>query len=158
MNQKVKRNVCALTNFFQKLDKYKTDIINNEIVTLDDIENLYIKNPSAVSKRVEDDVEIYSFNNQDFRILASYTNDGVNFYCKYISELTKNCYGYNKLVNDGNVRISSVDGQTVIKYNEDRIKSLMKPNYIVIIGSVSSDIINVSKKHNLKVIEINKEW
>ncbi len=155
LNGKVKRNILPIISLFEKIKKYRVDIINSQIVTLDDIEALYASNPSAVDKKIINNVTIYTFHDQDFKILSSYSNDGIHFVCKYISELTRNCYGYSKLLKDGSVRFSTFDNSTIIKYNKDRLMTKIKPDFIVVLGDVGNDLIDVASKHSLRIININ---
>ena len=38
-----------------------------------------------------------------------------------ISDLEKNCYGYDKLIKTGSLRFTTYDDHTLIKVNKDRI-------------------------------------
>ena len=154
VNSKIEINIVSVMNLFNKLKKYKIDIINNQIVSLDDIENLYESSTDAVTKEDMEGVTIYRFNNQDFKVLSSFSNDGVHYDFKYISEITKNCYGYNKLVKTGSVRLSSFENDTIIKFNKDRkTNNKMKPDFIIT-KKITPDIITLCKNNNLSVIDI----
>ncbi len=154
INSKLDINIISVINLFNKLKQNKLDIINNQIVSTDDIENLYENNSSAVSKTEEDGVIIYRFNNQDFKILSSYTNDGLHYDFKFISEITKNCYGYNKLIPTLSVRLSSFENDTIIKFNKDRKKDLkMKPDFMVV-KDLTPDILNIAKNNGLRIIQV----
>ena len=155
VNNKTNRNLISVIDFFNKLKKYRCEIVNDQIVTIDDIELLYIDSPDIVEKRVEDDVVIYEINNQDFKILCSYTNDGTHYACMNISDLEKNCYGYDKLIKTGSLRFTTYDDHTLIKVNKDRIdKYTINPSFIVVIGKLTNDLLTIAKKNNLKVVYI----
>lgn len=153
INKKLQRNVLSVIDFFNKLKKYSCEIINEQIVTLDEIELLYMDSPDIVSREVKNDVCIYTIMNQDFKILSSYTNDGIHYSILNISDLEKNCYGYDKLVNSSSFRFTSYENNTLIKFNKDRIKvNSMRPSFIVVVGNLTDDIINIAKRNNLKII------
>ena len=155
VNNKTNRNLISVIDFFNKLKKYRCEIVNDQIVTIEDIELLYIDSPDIVEKRMEDGVVVYEIDNQDFKILCSYTNDGTHYACMNISDLEKNCYGYDKLVKTGSLRFTTYDDHTLIKVNKDRVdKYTMVPSFIVIVGKLTSDLIAIAKKNNLKVIYI----
>ena len=157
MGNKIKRNILSVISLFNKLKKYKIEIINNQIVTLDDIELLSIEKPTIAKKSVKNDVVIYSIFNQNFRVFCSLENDGVNYLCIDTSKLGRNCYGYNKLVSNGSVRFSTKD-KVYIKLNKDNINcKKIKPDFIIVTGKLTDEIINIAKKGNFKIVEIRDE-
>ena len=116
---------------------------------------LYIDSPDMVKKSNEDGLVIYTIINQDFKILSSYTNDGTHYACLNISDLEKNCYGYDKLIKTGSLRFTTYEDHTLIKVNKDRLdKYTMIPKFIVVVGELTDDLKNIAKKNNYKVIYI----
>ena len=158
MNKKIKRNIIPMINFIDKLKTYRCEIINSEIVTLDDIETLYESNPNAVTKTEENGVTIYNFNNQDFKILSSYTNNGIHYSCMKVSELEKNCFGYNKFIKEGSVRFTTFEGKTLIKLNKDKkIIARRNPDFIVAKAGINDNLIELARRNNLAIIVLNNE-
>ena len=153
VNKKITRNILPIISLFEKLDNDKAKILNAQVVTIDDIESLYAANPSAVSKREEDGITIYSFNNQDFKILSSYTNDGVHYECKLLSEVNKNCYGYDGMNENASIRFTTYEGNTVLKMNKDNISEKLKPTFLVTVNGITPQIKEIAKNNNLKIIE-----
>ena len=117
--KKIKINYASIGELFTKLKKYRTEIINEQIVTIDDIELMFIDRPDVVNKRIEDGVSIYTIINQDFKVLCANVDDGIHYTCTNVSDLEKNSYGYNKLIKNGSVRFTTYDGKTIIKINKD---------------------------------------
>lgn len=155
MSSGFNRNLISIIDFFNKLKKYRCEIINDQIVTLDEIEMLYIDSPDIVRKEQNDGLTIYTVYNQDFKILCSYTNDGTHYACMNISDLEKNCYGYNKLIKTGSLRFTTYEDHTLIKVNKDRLdKHTMLPKFIVVIGELTDDLKAIAKKNNYKIIYI----
>ena len=155
INNGVTRNIISVIDFFNKLKKYKCDIINEEIVTLEDIEMLYEEDKSVVKKEISDGVEIYTIINQDFKVFCSYTNNGINYAIMNISDLEKNAYGYNKIIDNGVIRFTTYEDNTLIKYNKDRIEGNgLNPEFIIVIGEVTDDLKRIAKKNNYKIIYI----
>ena len=152
MNEKLNINIVSIINLFNKIEKNKMEIINKQVVTLDDIELLYESDKNAVNKRNENGVDIYKFNNQDFKVLCSFSNDGYHYDVKYLSEIDKNYYGYNMLI-DNNFILSSDNDKTILKYRKDKIINKIKPDYIIVKNGINSDIIKVASDNNLKIIE-----
>lgn len=158
MNSNFNRNLVSVIDFFNKLKKYRCEIINDQIVTLDEIEMLYIDSPDIVKKENMDGVVVYIIYNQDFKILCSYTNDGTHYACMNISDLEKNCYGYNKLIKTHSLRFTSYEDHTLIKVNKDRKdKYTMIPSFIVVIGELTNDLKELAKKSNYKIIYIQND-
>lgn len=158
MNSNFNRNLVSVIDFFNKLKKYRCEIINDQIVTLDEIEMLYIDSPDIVKKENMDGVVVYIIYNQDFKILCSYTNDGTHYACMNISDLEKNCYGYNKLIKTHSLRFTSYEDHTLIKVNKDRKdKYTMIPSFIVVVGELTNDLKELAKKSNYKIIYIQND-
>lgn len=158
MNSNFNRNLVSVIDFFNKLKKYRCEIINDQIVTLDEIEMLYIDSPDIVKKENMDGVTVYTIYNQDFKILCSYTNDGTHYACMNISDLEKNCYGYNKLIKTHSLRFTTYEDHTLIKVNKDRKdKYTMIPSFIVVVGEITNDLKEVAKKSNYKIIYIQND-
>ena len=129
-------------------------MINQQIVNLNDIENLYDSNTGAVEKADINGVTVYKFHNQDFRLLTSYTNDGIHYDLKYISGINSNCYGYNKLIANGAVRLSSYEDDTIVKFNKDRkAYDKMIPDFILA-KDINDSILQTAKSNNLAVISL----
>ena len=157
LTNKVDRNIVSIISFFNKLKKYRLDIINNQIVTLDEIEFLCENNPSIAKKSNEDGVDIYTVIGQDFKVLYSTNNDGIHYYCRDVSSLTKNCYGYNKLINTGSIRFTTKDDMTIIKINKDNYyREKTFADFIVIPSKLNDDIIRIAKDNNLKIVVVRE--
>lgn len=154
VNEKIDINIVSIINIFNKLKEYKVDMINQQIVNLNDIENLYDSNTGAVEKADINGVTVYKFHNQDFRLLTSYTNDGIHYDLKYISGINSNCYGYNKLIANGAVRLSSYEDDTIVKFNKDRkAYDKMIPDFILA-KDINDSILQTAKSNNLAVISL----
>ncbi|MDD6272706.1 MAG: hypothetical protein PUA90_04225 [bacterium] len=155
MNNKIKRNIISIINIFNKLKKYKVDIINDSIVTLNEIELLSAQRSDLIKKSINNGVEIYTVFNQDFKVLCSLQNDGIYYLYTNISELEKNYYGYSKLIKNSSIRFTNKDSRTYIKVNKDnKTKTKLKPEFIIVVGKLTDSIINIAKKNNLKVVEV----
>lgn len=151
-------NIVSVINLFNKIKKYKVDIINENIITLDYIENLYKQNSNGITKKVVNGVEIYTIINQDFKLLCSPNNDGVYYLYTNASELDKNYYGYNKLEKNGSVRLTEKDSKIYIKVNKDKKdKNIIKPEFIIVTKDVPDFIINSAKLLNIKVLLLKEE-
>lgn len=152
---KVRRNIVAVTELFNKIKKYRVEIINDQIVSLQDIEMLLIEAPEYGKKIEKDGVTVYTIKDQDFKVLASYTDDGVHYNCINVSELTKNSYGYDKLIKDGSIRFSTFENDTLVKMNKDRKSAnSMKVSFIIAIGKLSNELLNIAKEHDIPVVYI----
>ena len=152
MNEKLNINVLPIIDLFNKIEKNKMEIINRQVVTLNDIELLYKTDKIAVNKKNENGVDIYKFNNQDFKVLCSYSNDGYHYDVKYLSEIDKNYYGYNMLI-DNNFVLSSDGDKTILKYRKDKEVNNINPNYIIVKNGINPDIIKVASDNGLKIID-----
>lgn len=154
---KVERNIISVIDFFNKLKKYRVELINNQIVTLDEIELLCENNPSIARKTQESGVDIYTVIGQDFKVLYSVNNDGTYYYCGDVSGLSKNCYGYNKLINTGSARFTTIDDKTTIKINKDNFyREKTYADFIIIPSNLNDDIIRIAKNHKLKIVVIRE--
>ena len=155
ISNKVKRNILGTMELFNKLKKYRVHLINNEIVSLNEIEALYNSRPDIVIKNERDGVEVYTVVNQDFRILCSTSDDGSNYDCINVSKLTKNVYAYDKLLEGRSIRFTSEDDKVYIKVNSDSYNDRkMEASYIVITSKLTSDLIDIARDNNLKIVEI----
>jgi hypothetical protein len=153
MAKKININYVSILNFFNKLEKYACDVVNRQIVNINDIEMLYESNKSAVSKRIEEDVEIYEFYDQDFKILSSYTNDGYHYDFLYISQLERNCYGYDSITNDISFKFTSFGEDELIKTLKGKYNAKkLIPNFIFVKDKVTPEILRTVSENNLKII------
>ncbi|MBR2139093.1 MAG: hypothetical protein IJ966_07375 [Bacilli bacterium] len=156
--KKIKINYASIGELFTKLKKYRTEIINEQIVTIDDIELMFIDRPDVVNKRIEDGVSIYTIINQDFKVLCANVDDGIHYTCTNVSDLEKNSYGYNNLIKNGSVRFTTYDGKTIIKINKDnKVSHLMKAKFIIVVGKLTSELIKIAKNNHLKIVEVQDE-
>lgn len=158
MNNKIKRNIISVIELFNKIKKYRVDIINDSIVTLSEIELLSSQRSDLVSKEIKDGIEVYTIHNQDFKVLCSAENDGIYYLYTNISDLEKNYYGYSKLIKNGSIRFTNKDSRTFIKLNKDyksRIK--LRPEFIIIVGHLNDKHINIAKRSNLKIVIVKGE-
>ena len=105
ITNKVRRNIFSVNELFNKIKEYKVELINNMIVSLDEIEELYNTRPDIVVKSERDGVVIYTIVGQDFKVLASLKDDGIHYLCANVSELNKNYYAYDKLIKYGSIRL-----------------------------------------------------
>ena len=152
---KVKRNTLGIIDLFNKIKKYKLDLINNEIVSLDEIKDLYETSSGVVTKNSRDGVEIYTITGQNFRVLCSVNAKNESYECVNVIDLDKNVYVYDRL--SDNVRITSEDGKTIIKPNEASIdKSDMDASYILLCGKMNDDLFEIAKIRDLCVVEVIK--
>ncbi len=152
---KDERNPLPIVEFFNKIKKYKLEIINSQIVTVKDVEMLGVDRPEIVKKYDEQGVTVYRIMNQDFRVLCSERDDGIHYFCENVSKLEKNCYGYNKLYKNGSLRFSIDDGKTIIRMNKDNKEILNNnPDFIIVVGELTDELINVAKEKGLVMIEI----
>ena len=155
ITNKIKRNILCFSDLFNKIKKYRVELINNTIVRFDEIEELYNERPDLVMKNKKDDVDIYTIVGQDFKVLCSLIDDGIHYECTNVTSLKKNMYGYSKLVSTGSVRFTTEDDKTIIKLNKDNIEETkMEKEFIIVANKLTDDLIDVAKKYNLKIIEI----
>ena len=155
IGNKIVRNVFGSMDLFSKLKKNRVSLINNEVVSIEEIEELYNSRPDLVIKNKRDGVEVYTIVNQDFRILCSTDDDGNKYDCINVSQLDKNVYAYDRLSEDRSIRFISENDKTVIKVNDDSYDdNSIKPSYIVVANQVTSDLIEIARDNNLKIVEI----
>ncbi len=156
---KINRNTIPVIELFNKIKKYKLEIINSEVVSIKDIELLYNERPDAVIKDEQDGVLIYTIIKQDFKVICSEKDDGVHYYCEDVLKLDKNHYGYNSLVKNGSLRFTIDDGKSFIRMNKDNAAySEIKPDFIIVVNDVTEDLIRIAKKKELTIIKIQNEW
>ena len=155
ISNKVKRNILSVTELFNKIKKYRVELINLQVVSLDEIKGLYEDRPDLVSRNFRDGIEIYTIVGQDFRVLYSTNDDGIHYYCCNVSSLEKNSYGYDRLIKNGSIRFSFENDKTVIKVNGDIVEtSDMKASYILVVGKLTDDLISIAKENNLTIVEV----
>ena len=157
ISNKVDRNIVGVIDFFNKLKKYRVEIIDYQIVTLDEIELLCESSPSVARKSNESGVDVYTIIGQDFKVLYSVNNDGLHYFCGDVSSLTKNSYGYNRLINTGSVRFADIDGKISIKINKDNYyRAKTFADYIIVPSNLNDDIVRIAKNHNLKIVIVRE--
>lgn len=150
----VPRDIISVNDVFNKIKKFKVELINNQIVSLGEIEELYTSRPDIVLRNERDGVEIYTIVGQDFNVLCSTNDDGVHFMCTNVSKLEKNAYGYSKLIKDGSIRFTAEDDKTIIKFNKDSLTNAMKPDFILVVGKLSDELFRIAKDNELKIVEV----
>ena len=154
----VKRNIISITKLFNKIMGYKVDLINKTIVSLDEIKELYIDRPEVVMKNNKDGIEVYTIVGQDFKVLYSLNNDGINYRCENVSQIEKNAYAYNRINGNGTVRFKEEDGKNTIKYNKDSIDNyVLKPDFIIVTKPVTDELLSIAKENELTIVEIENE-
>lgn len=158
VDKKIKRNMVVTASLFEKLKKYKKDIINSSLVTISELEELST-NAEFVIKKEIDGVKLYTVYNNDFKVLYSYNDDKVH--CGYgnASEILKSSYCYEYLPDDIDFRFSTYDGRTIIKINKDKKinKSSLIPKFIIVSGVITDEIVNVAKKDNLAIVSMEEK-
>ncbi len=153
----IKRNPLSLLNLFNKIKKHKIELINEQAVTLEEIESYYESTSGSIVKNSKDGVIVYTITGLKFRVLCSETDDSEDLECLNISELDKNVYVFNHLP-DGPVRFASENGKTIIKLSEDVLKQKeMKAQYILLVNEASDDIIEIAKSKGLCIIEVRND-
>lgn len=159
MNDNYRRNVMFYINFFNKLKKYKREIINSNIVTMDDIIELYNESPDVVKYENKGGVDIYTVIGQDFKVLCSTSDDGINYSYVNVSSLGLNSYGYSKLSSERSIRLADSKDGYILKVNKDNKEKInMKAESIIVVGKLTDDLINIAKTNNLKIIYIEGRW
>ncbi len=158
ITNKVKRNIFSVNELFNKIKEYKVELINNMIVSLNEIEELYKYRPDIVLKNERNGVKVYTIVGQEFKVLTSTNNDGIHYLCSSIVNLDKNSYGYDKLIKTGSIRFTTINNKTTIKVNKDNIElSTMSPAFIIIVGLLNDELLNIAKENNLTIIEVQNE-
>lgn len=158
ITSKTERNLPNINILFNKLKKYKIDLINNQIVGIKDLEDLYQTNPDIISKINKDGVTVYRIKGQDFKVISSINDDGLHYNFTSVTKLNKNEYGYNKLIKSGSIRFTTYEDKTIIKFNKDRIKTKdMKPSFLIITGLLTQELINIAKNNKISILEVIKE-
>ena len=153
----VKRDVLSVTELFNKLKKYRVELINNEIVSLNEIEDLYEVSKGIVTKNTKDGLNVYTVVGQDFRVLCSLKDTSEDYECVNISQLEKNVYVFDRLNKEKLVRFVSDEDKTVVKINQDTIEeNNMKPGYILLVSQINDNIMNIAKSLNLDIVEIQR--
>ena len=74
ISSKTERNLPNINILFNKLKKYKIELINNQIVGINDLENLCQTSPDIISKTNKDGVTIYRIKGQDFKVIVDYAH------------------------------------------------------------------------------------
>ncbi len=158
LNKKIKRNTVVIGSFFEKLKKYKREIINSSLVTLSELDDLS-SNAEFVTLKEIDGVKVYTVYNNDFKVLYSYNDDKIH--CSYsdASEILKNSYCYEFIPNNINFRFVTFDDKTILKINKDEIinKNSLIPKFIIVSGMVTDEIINVAKREKLSVVSLEEK-
>ena len=150
----VKRNTLAILELFNKIKKHKIDLINNEIVSLEEIDDLYETTKGIVTKNTKGGVTVYTITGQNFRVLVSDISNGGTYKCINAVDLDRNVYAFDKLNADA-IRFTTENDKTVIKANE--ISDVrVKPSYILLTTNANEDIFTVAKSSNLCVVEVKK--
>ena len=157
ISEKIDRNIINVISLFNKLKKYRVDIINHQLVTLEDLELLCEVNPKVAKKSIEEDVVVYTIIGQDFKALYSANNDGYNYHYDTVISLNKNYYGYNQLVNNGSVRFTFNDDVFSIKVNKDKKDGeKQNPDFILVPSSLNEDILRIARDKNMSVVVIRE--
>ena len=157
ISSKTDRNLPHINILFNKLKKYKIELINNQIVGINDLENLCQTSPDIISKTNKDGVTIYRIKGQDFKVISSINDDGLHYNFTSVTKLNRNEYGYNKLIKSGSVRFTTHEDKTIIKFNKDRIKTKdMKPAFLIITGLLTDELINIAKNNKISILEVIK--
>lgn len=157
LSKKIKRNIVVVISLFEKLKRYKTEIINSTMVTLKELDNMSSSTDFIIKKNI-DGVTLYIVYDNDFKVLSSYNDDKVHYsYCN-ASEILKNSYCYDYIPKDSNYRFVTYDSRTILKFNKDRLinKDELTPKFIIVSGIVTDEIINVAKRENLAVVSLEE--
>ena len=158
ITNKVKRNILSVSSLFNKIKKYRVELINNTIVSLNEIEELYNERPDIVMKNNKDGVEVYTIVGQDFKVLCSLNDDGIHYSCENVTKLEKNVYGYSSINSDGSIRFSSDTGKTIIKINKDSIENEKnKKEFIIVVNTLTDELVDIARRNNLKIVEIQNK-
>lgn len=158
LNKKIKRNIVVVNNFFEKLKKYKREIINSSIVSLKELDEMSSEIEFVVKKEV-DGIKVYTVYDNDFKVLSSYNDDKIHYSYSNASEILKNSYCYEFIPDNVNFRFTTYDDRTILKFNKDRIinKNSLIPKFIIVSGVVTDEIINVAKRENLAIVSLEEK-
>ena len=157
ISNNVKRNIISITELFNKIKKYRIELINNEVVSLDEIDELYDSTSDIVTKTEKDGLTLYKIVGQNFRVLCSTNDETSKFNCVNVVDLDKNVYVFDRLTQDMPIKFVSEDDKTIIKTNEDAYgEEDIKPSYILLVNEANDNIINIAKSMNLNIVEIQK--
>lgn len=159
LNKKVNRNIVVINSLFEKLKKYRKDFINDSIVTSEELISMSETYDFITVKKV-DGVSIYNVSNNDFKVLSSYNDDKIHYYYGDASGIDKTSYCYDLLPSDCNMRFINYEDKTLIKLDKDNIKPInISPKYILVVGNVNDEVLNVAKKNNLSIVVLEeKTW
>ena len=92
-------------------------------------------------------------------MLFEICTDGVHFFCENVSSLTKNSYGYNTLVKVGSLRFSIDNDKTIIRMNKDnKNQSKIKPDFIIVVGELTDELLEIANKKSVPIVEVVNEW
>ena len=153
ISKRASRNIVPIVIALNKVKKYRVELINSQIISIDEVEELYLTNPVDVKKTNRKGVDIYTISNQDFKVLCSENDDGIHYEYVDASALTKNSYAYRKLVNNGSIRLTTINNSTVVKMNKDSItRKEMYPNFILVVGELTDELVNIAAENELKIV------
>lgn len=157
ISNNVKRNIISITELFNKIKKYRVELVNNEIVSLEEIDELYDSTSDIVTKTNKDGLTLYKIVGQNFRVLCS-TNDTTDKYeCVNVSDLEKNVYVFDRINKDKPIRFVSEDDKTVIKTSKDAYgEENLKPKYILLVNEINDNILDIAKSMGLNIVEVQK--
>ena len=155
ITNKIKRNILSVADLFNKIKKYKVELINSTIVSLIEIEDLCDSRPDIVTKNSKNGVDVYTITGQDFKVLCSINDDGIHYLCTNVTNLDKNVYGYSRLEEEGSIRFTTEDNKTIVKLNKDNInESNTKKEFIIVVNKLTDELFEIAKDNNLKIVEI----
>lgn len=158
LNKKIKRNIVVVNNLFEKLKKYKREIINSSIISLKELDEISSE-IEFVTKKEVDGINVYTVYGKDFKVLSSYNDDKIHYSYSNASEILKNSYCYEFIPDNVNFRFTTYDDRTILKFNKDRIinKNSLIPKFIIVSGVVTDEIINVAKRENLAIVSLEEK-
>ena len=116
---------------------------------------MYQSRPDMVMKNKKDGVDVYTVVGQDFKVLGSTSDDGVNYECVNAATLKKNLYAYDSIIKGRSIRFN-LDGDNItIKMNKDSVEvNTMKPSYIMVASKLTDELISIAKENDLKIVEV----
>ena len=157
ISKRVFRKIVPVAIALNKVKKYRVELINSQIISVDEVEELFLANPTDVKKSSSKGVDIYTISNQDFKVLCSENDDGIHFEYVDASKLDKNSYAYRKLINNGSIRFTTINDKTIIKMNKDSISRRdMYPNFIMVVGELTDELVNIAAENGLKIVVYNE--